>query len=338
MKNAFLHTNRMVRSAAAIVLSCAAVLMTATGVLALGTSAGTVVTNTATVSGTIAGSSFTMNTSASFQVAERLEFVLILQDAAPVAVTPGQINAVTTFRITNTGNGIDSYLLSATGAGIGGDQFDPVVTALYLDANGNGTFESAVDLLYSTSTGTIAADGFRTVFVLSSIPATTLANGDLGEVNLTTVSASGTGPAGTILPGAGEGGTDAVIGSSQGIRTTTGTYVISNMNLVNLVKTAVVLDPYGGSRPQPGATIRYTLTASVTGPGTANNVVISDAVPADTTYLPGTIVLNGAPQTDAADTDAGNFGFTAPNTITVNVSNLTSASPAQVITFDVRIN
>ena len=338
MKNPFLHMNRMVRSAAAIFLCCAAVLVTATGVLALGTPAGTVVTNTATVSGTLAGSSFMMNTIASFRVAERLEFVLILQDAAPVAVAPGQVNAVTTFRITNTGNGLDSYLLSATGAGIGGDQFDPVVTAIYLDANGNGTFEPGVDQLYSSGTGTIAADGFRTVFVLSSIPATTLINGDLGKVNLTAVSASGTGPAGTILPGAGEGGTDAVIGSSQGTRTTTGNYVISSVNLVNLVKTAVVLDPYGGNRPQPGATIRYTLTATVTGPAMANNVVISDAVPANTTYIPGTIVLNGTPLTDAADADAGNFGFTAPNTITVNVGNLTSASPAQVITFDVRIN
>jgi hypothetical protein len=48
--------------------------------------------------------------------------------------------------------------------------------------------------------------------------------------------------------------------------------------------------------------------------------------------------LNGAPLTDAADADAGNFGVTAPNTITVNLGTLTSASPAQVIIFDVRID
>jgi uncharacterized repeat protein (TIGR01451 family) len=310
----------------------------ATAVFALGTPAGTVISNTATVSGTIAGSGFTLNASASFPVAERLELVLTLQDAAPVTVAPGQTNAVATFRITNTGNGNDSYTLSATGAGISGDQFDPLVTAIYLDANGNGTFEPAADQLYTTGTGTLAADGIRTVFVLSSIPATTLANGDLGTVRLTAVSSSGTGTAGTILPGAGEGGGDAVIGSSQGSRTTAGSYVILSVNLVNLVKASVVLDPYGGSRPQPGATIRYTLTATVTGAGTANNVVVSDAVPMNTTYLPGTIRLNGAPMTDAVDADAGNFGSTAPNTVTVNLGNLTSASPAQVITFEVRIN
>jgi uncharacterized repeat protein (TIGR01451 family) len=278
-----------------------------------------------------------LNAVSSFPVAERLELVLTLQDAAPVTVTPGQAGAVATFRITNTGNGNDSYSLAATGAGISGDQFDPLVTAIYLDANGNGTCEPAADTLYSTGTGSIAADGFRTVFVLSSIPATTLVSGDLGTVRLTAVSSSGTGTAGTILPGAGDGGADAVIGSAQGTRTTAGSYIVSSVNLVNLAKSAVVLDPFGGSRPQPGATIRYTLTATVTGAGTANNVVVSDPVPASTTYLPGTIRLNGAPLTDAADTDAGNFG-TVPNTVIVNLGNLTSASPAQVITFDVRIN
>jgi len=333
-----IRKNKLSTTLIAVVALCAALFSAASDSFALGTPAGTVITNTVTVSGTIGGSGFTVNTSASFPVAERLELVLTLQDAAPVTVAAGQTGAVATFRLTNTGNGNDGYTLSGTGAGIGGDQFDPLVTAVYLDANGNGTFESAADQLYSTGTGTIAADGFRTVFILSSIPATSLAGGDLGTVNLTAVASSGTGTTGTILPGAGEGGADAVIGSSQGTRTTAGSYVVGSVSLVNLAKASVVLDPYGGNRPQPGATIRYTLTATVTGAGTANNVVLSDTVPLSTTYLPGTIRLNGAALSDAADADAGNFGSTAPNTITVNLGNLTSASPAQVITFDVRID
>lgn len=328
--------NRYQPSFGAAFVLCAALLGAPSGAFALGTPAGTVITNTATVSGTIAGNPFTLTTGSSFAVAERLELVLTLQDAAPVSVAPGQTGAVATFRLTNTGNGNDAYTLSGTGAGIGGDQFDPLVTALYLDANGNNTFELAADQLYTTGSGTIAADGFRTVFVLSSIPATTLANGSLGIVNLTAVSSSGTGTAGTILPGAGDSGTDAVIGSAQGTRTTAGSYVVASVNIVNLAKTAVVLDPYGGSRPQPGATIRYTLTATVTGPGTANNVVVSDPVPANTTYLPGSLRLNGAPLSDAVDADAGNVGG-VPGTVTVALGNLTGASPAQVITFDVTI-
>ena len=330
------HVDLTLMALAAVL--CALFLGAVPAAFAAGTPAGTVITNSATVSGTVSGTGFTMNASSSFTVAERLELVLTLQDAAPVGVVPGQTNAVATFRLTNTGNGSDSYTLSASGAGIGGDQFDPAVTAIYLDANGNGTFEPSSDQLYTAGTGTIAADGFRTVFVLSSIPATSLANGDLGTVNLTAVAVSGTGPTGTILAGAGDGGTDAVIGASQGTRTTAGGYVVSSAGLVSLTKTAVVLDPYGGNRPQPGATIRYTLTATVTGAGTANSVVVTDPVPANTTYLSGTIVLNGAQLTDAADADAGNFGITAPNTVTVDLGSLTSASPAQVMTFDVRIN
>ncbi len=305
---------------------------------AVGTAAGTVIMNTVSVNYTIAGNNYSQSSNASLRIAERLELTLTLQDASPVPVLPGQANAVSTLRITNTGNGNDAYTLSATGAGIGGDQFDPVVTAIYFDANGNGVFDQSTDVLYSSGTGTVTADGFLTIFVLSSIPATTMTNGDVGTVNLTAVSASGTGPAGTILPGAGEGGSDAVIGASQGTRTAAGSYAISSGATVNVTKTAVILDPYGGNRPQPGATIRYTLSVTMAGTGTAIGIVISDAIPASTTYKPGTIVLNGVPLTDATDADAGNFGITSPNTITVNVGNLTSASPAQVISFDVKID
>ena len=163
---------------------------------AVGTAAGTMITNSVSVNYTIAGNNYSQSSNASLRIAERLELTLTLQDASPVPVLPGQTNAVSTLRITNTGNGNDAYTLSATGAGIGGDPFDPMVTAIYFDANGNGVFDQSTDVLYSSGTGTVTADGFRTIFVLSSIPATTLTNGDVGTVNLTAVS-----PAGPALPG-----------------------------------------------------------------------------------------------------------------------------------------
>jgi uncharacterized repeat protein (TIGR01451 family) len=303
--------------------------------LALGTQAGTVITNSATVHFTMAGSTFSQTATGSFTVAERMELTLTWQDAGPVSATAGQANAVTTFRLTNAGNGTDSYTLSATGAGIGGDQFDPAVTSLYLDANGNSTYDAGTDTLYTAGTGTIPADGFKTIFVLSSIPATTLSAGDLGIVRLIATSSTGTGPAGTILPAAGDGGTDAVIGSSQGTRTASGSYVISPLTVVNVAKTATVTDPSGGSRPQPGATIHYTLTVTATGPGTANGVLVTDAIPPNTAYTAGTLRLDGALLTDAADLDAG---AVASGIVSVSIGNMTSASPAHIITFDVTID
>jgi uncharacterized repeat protein (TIGR01451 family) len=306
---------------------------------AFGTAAGTVVTNTVTVNATVGGAPVALSATTSFTVAERIDLTLTWQDAASVPVAVGQTNAVTAYLLTNIGNGNDSYTLSATGTGIGGDQFDPTVTALYLDTNGNDTFDLGTDTLYSTGTGTIAADGSRTVFVLSTIPSTTLNTGDLGIVQLVATSVTGAGPAGTIVAGAGENGTDAVIGTSQGTQTAAGSYVITSLTTVNVVKTATVSDPFGGSRPQPGATIHYTLTVTVSGVGTANSVVITDAVPANTNYTGGTLTLDGITLGDTnSDGDAGDVGFTTPGTVTVSLGTMTSASPARVITFDVTID
>ena len=303
---------------------------------AIGTAAGTVVTNSVTVNATVGGAPVTLNATTSFTVNERMDLTLTWQDAAPVPVAVGQANAVTTYLLTNTGNGNDSYTFAATGTGIGGDQFDPAVAAIYLDANGNNTFDAGTDTLYTAGTGTIAADGTRAVFVLATIPSTTLNTGDTGIVQLVAISTTGTGAAGTILPGAGEGGTDAVIGTSQGTQTAAGSYVVSSLTMVNVVKTAVVSDPYGGSRPQPGATLRYTLTVTVSGIGTANNVEITDAIPANTSYTGNTLTLDGAPLGDSnVDGDAGSV---VAGTVTVSLGNLTSASPARVITFDVTID
>jgi uncharacterized repeat protein (TIGR01451 family) len=118
----------------------------------------------------------------------------------------------------------------------------------------------------------------------------------------------------------------------------TDTFTVVSSATLNISKTAVVLDQYGGSQPITGATIRYTLAVTAVGTGTAMNVVITDLIPTNTTYTPGTLRLNGAALSDAADADAGDVGGTTPGTVTVRPGNLTSASPVQTITFDVRIN
>ncbi len=69
-------------------------------------------------------------------------------------------------------------------------------------------------------------------------------------------------------------------------------------------------DVNGGS-PRPGDELEYTLTVSNTGKDPAINVVLTDAIPANTTYIPGSLsIVSGAgtgPKSDATGNDQGEF-------------------------------
>ncbi len=308
---------------------------------AAGTPAGTSITNMATAHYTVGASSYTLNSNVStLKVAELIGLTLTWQDAAPgVSVTMGQTNRVTTYRLTNTGNGTEQFGLTKADAGVTGDQFDPTVTAIYLDSNGNGVYDPGTDALYvpGTNDPNLASDGTATIFLLATIPSTGLTDGDKGNVQLTAASKTGTGTPGTVFSGKGDGGVDAVIGTSGGTQTATGTYIVAGV-VLSVNKTATVADQFGGTEPIPGATIHYSIAVAVTGSGTAAGVTITDPVPANTTYKPGTLKLDGTALTDAADADAGDVGGTTAGTVTVSLGNLTSASGTRTITFDAQIN
>lgn len=331
----------MKKRTAIFLIATALTALFAGNALAAGSAAGTLIANQATLDYVLGGSSLTANSNVStLRVAELINLTLTWQDALPgVTVSAGQTGRVTTYRLTNVGNGTETFGLSTADAGVGGDDFDPTVTAVHLDTNGNGVYDAGTDILHAAGTNdpVLAADGGITIFLLSSIPAAGLNSGDSGNVELTATSATGTGSPGTVLAGQGDGGGDAVIGPSGGTRMTTGTYIVSGVS-VTVTKSATVIDQYGGSQPMTGATIRYTLAVTIAGSGTAVGVVITDPVPANTTYRAGTLRLGGTPLTDAADGDAGDVGGTTAGTATVGLGDLTSASPVQTITFDVRID
>jgi uncharacterized repeat protein (TIGR01451 family) len=307
---------------------------------ASGTPAGSLISNRATARYTVSGSNYSSDSNTNtIKVDEIVNNVMTWQDASQgVAVSQGQANQVLTMKLVNTGNGTDSYTLSATGT-VSGNNFNPTVVGIYLDTNGNGVYDPGVDQLYvpGTNDPTLAEDASLTFFVMSAIPSTGLSDRDKGSVLVKAASKTGVGTMGTVLLGAGPGGTAVIIGQSGGSSSALGTYVISASS-VAVSKSATVTDQYGGNRPMSGATIHYSLSATVTGSGTAMNVVITDLVPANTTYIPGTLKLNNTVLSDAADADAGDVGGTSAGTVTVKLGNLTSSSPAQTITFDVRIN
>jgi hypothetical protein len=286
----------------------AATLGAAAPAAAARTPAGTVINNSATATYDLPGGGEGTVTSnvVSLTVDELLDVSVASTDGGDVSVAPGATGQVLTFRVTNAGNGSEAFRLTARD-NAGGDDFDPSATSIVLDGNGNGIYDPGIDTVYVAGANepVLAPDGSALVFVLSSIPASAT-DGQRGRVDLVAVAATGSGAPGTTFAGQGQGGGDAVVGATGADAEDDGYYRLAAAS-VAFVKSATVADPFGGTTRVPGAIVTYRLIATVTGSGSLANLRIADQVPAGASYRPGTITLEGAPVSDAADADAGEF-------------------------------
>ncbi len=314
-------------------------IMFAAPAMAAGTAAGTTITNTATATYEDVGGTprSAVSNPVDLLVDELLDVTVARVGSPDVITTPGATNVVTTFTVTNTGNGSEAFRLTPNGT-LGGDQFDPTVTSVVLDTNGNGVYDPGVDTVYvpGSNDPLLAPDASQTVFVLSTIPAGA-ADGQRGQVNLTAAATTGTGAPGTAFPGQGQGGGAAVVGTTGADDVDTAFYLVQNAT-ISFVKSQSVVDPFGGTRVVPGSIVTYTLVATVSGTGSLTNVVIADAIPVSTTYQPASIKLEGAGLSDGTDGDVGEFLTSAPgNRINVRVGAV-PAGQTRTVTFQVRVN
>ena len=305
---------------------------------AVGTPVGTVIENTATVTFDVAGSQVTVQTNTTtMTVVERIDVAVTVQ-SPQVLVAANDTSQALLFRVTNIGNGTETFQLAIDSA-LGGDDFDPVpaVPPIYFDSDGSGDF-NAGDVAYTPGANdpVLAADAAVDVFLVNDIPGG-VANGNSGLSQLTATSLTGTGAPGTEFTGQGDGGVDAIIGASGGEDLDTGEYLVSDVQ-VNVVKAQVVTDPFGGAQPIPGATITYTITVEVLGTGTATASAVSDLIPTYTTYVPASITLNAVSLTDAIDADAGEFDTSGAPTVVVRLGDLTAVAGIQTVVFQVTID
>ncbi|WP_137752500.1 DUF11 domain-containing protein [Sphingopyxis sp. L1A2A] len=276
------------------------------------TRAGTTISNTASATFDTGGGSTTINSNrVDLLVDELLDVTVDSSNPADVPTTPGATGQVLTFSVTNTGNGVENFVLS-TIANAGGDNYDPVVTQIYID-NGDGVFDPGTDTLYTPGANDpqLDPDESVTVFVVATTPGGVV-DGNRGIVSLVAAAVTGTGAPGTSFAGQGEGGGDAVVGSTGADGADAGAFIVSAAT-VTLVKSAVVTNPLGTADPIPGATITYTIVATVAGSGSVSGLAITDNIPADTSYVTGSITLGGVAQSDAVDADAGDYNGTRIN-------------------------
>jgi uncharacterized repeat protein (TIGR01451 family) len=318
---------------ATVIASC----MLAGQAHALGTLAGTSVSGQAQVSyvlGGVPGSG--ISNTVTFVVAEVLDLNVTLQSSI-VAVTSGDINRTLLFRLTNTGNGTETFPLALDNL-VAGDDFDPLAasTAIYFDTDADGAL-SAGDTAYAQGGNdpTLAPDAGVSILLVNNIPAP-LVDGALGRSRLLARAATGTGAPGTIFAGQGAGGEDAVAGANGGQANAFGEYQVSE-NQVVLTKSATVSSA-AGTAAVPGARITYQIVVNVSGSAPAANFVLTDPIPAGTTFAGGSLLLNGVALTDAADGDAGEFQGGASPGVRVSLGTLTQAAGPQTVAFTVTIN
>lgn len=319
-----------------------ALAFSANTALAVGVAAGTPIDNTATVDYTVGTVTSTASSNTVQVVVAEILDVNVTPPAAQTPVAPGTTGQVLRFRVDNLGNGAEAFLLVANNA-VSGDNFDPLAAspAIYLDTGGTpantGAFDASdVPYVPGSNDPNLSADGFVYVYLVNNIPGS-VADGNIGRSTLTASARTGTGAAGTVFAGQGAGGTDAVVGNTTAVDVDQGAYLVQGVT-VTATKSQAVVDQFGGTHALPGARINYSIVVNAVGTGTAATAVFADNIPAGTSYVPGTLTLNGGALTDTADGDVGAYETTPQPRVRVQLGNLLQASGTQTIQFAVLIN
>jgi uncharacterized repeat protein (TIGR01451 family) len=153
-------------------------------------------------------------------------------------------------------------------------------------------------------------------------------------VTLSAEAVTGSGTPGTLFAGAGVDGGDAIVGTTGALALARGT-LINGIASVELVKSVVLRDPFGGTSGVPGTVATFTIEARVSGTGSVANLRVTDAIPEGTTYAPGTLALDTVTLTDGDDGDAGSASNAAGIAVSLGEVN---AETVRRVTFDVVVN
>jgi uncharacterized repeat protein (TIGR01451 family) len=298
---------------------------------AKGVLAGTEIQNSVDLTYEIGGISHNANSNV---VIDRVDQVIDVQvvssNVSHLVVTPGQTDQVLTFKITNIGNGQDTFTLNHEINGT--NDFNINNPRIYIDTNNNSLFDIAVDT--QASEITLDADAYANLFLVCDIPSGTFATGDISGNAISAASKiGGSGIPGTSYAGAGTGGSWAVDGMSGGKDKAFGIYEIVDL-APRLIKSASVAttDVFTGS------IITYTINVQLIGTGTIDNFIAHDTIPAGTTYMAGSLKLDGNPLTDSVDSDIGSFDGSGINVNFGSVTQSVSGAFNKSITFQVIIN
>ncbi|RZJ94585.1 MAG: hypothetical protein EOO76_21435 [Novosphingobium sp.] len=290
---------------------------------ALASTAGTVISNTATLSFDIAGVRHTVSSNtASLILAETLD--VSVETDAPSGPVPEREECAVGFVVVNHGSGTETFDLTAQAEGQGAS-----VLFIAGDTDGGQVYDAAVDKPLANSQLTLGSGARTHVFAVIGSDCA-----KAGTIRLRALARTGSGVPGTVFPGQGDGGGDAIVGKTGA--DTNGTVTGTNLRLLaksvqpSLTKSQTVETSDGSATANAGAIVTYRLLAAF--PRATTGVEIEDPIPAGTAYVPGSLTLDGATLSDAGDDDPGQA---EDGSILVGLGEV--APGTRIIAFKVRI-
>ncbi|HET7662821.1 MAG TPA: hypothetical protein VFK31_04200 [Rhodanobacteraceae bacterium] len=299
--------------------------------------AGTSISNTAAVTYTMDGKAHTLSAHATFVVDQLLDVAATWQNGTPVEAPAGSTQRSLLFKVTNTGNGSDSYALTLHASPDPQNGFTADHCQLYLDNDHDGAFSHG-DTLYPAPANApaLAANASLDVLAVCHIP-DNAGDKSLSDIELQVASTTLTGQPGDTKPVTGHGGYIAVVGMSGNEARAVGAYAASNVTYT-FTSSQRVTDKSGGHVVTSGSRITYTLIVTPQGTATGRHLVVNTPIPNHTTYVPGSLTLDGNLLGDSeSDGDAGDYDASA-HAVIVRLGDLSGASAAQHIRFQVTIN
>lgn len=292
------------------------------------TAAGSTITNKVTVNYQVNGVDQTAKSDSNSIIVDRKVSLLVSEvGAETTTVTPGQKEAVTTFKLTNNSNATLDFDLTAaqlsggTAAHGGTDSFNVTNLKIYVD-NGDGSYRTGDTLLTTPYIDELAGDGAsRTIFVVANVPVE-MTNGQIAGVTLTATAREGgqAGSEGAVLTetqGANTEQMDTVFADDHGPvpgdsdrdgkSSDDDDYTVKAAMLAVAKTSLIIWDPINqATNPKaiPGARIQYCIRVSnEAGGADAENVAIADDLPSEITFETGTIKLMGTVASEKCQLD-----------------------------------
>ena len=327
---------------------------------AAGTTAGSTIVNNVTVDYKVGGiAQNQLSASNSLVVDRKVNMTVAEVGNSTTTVSPGQTAAVTTLTVTNSSNAtLDFGLVASNRSGGaaahgGTDNFDVSNVKVYVDTDGNGSYDAGTDQQVDYL-DQVAADAIVTVFVVADVPLGR-STGDVAGVRLTATAADGStaGSQGATLTqtvGANSAAMDTVFADTaaggnvagDGIGFAEDDYTVLGANVTATKTSRVISDPISGTanpKAVPGASIEYCIAvANGSGSAAASNVVVTDLLPTQTTYDSSFgIKLNGTVTGATCNADGVAGGTFSSNAVSGTISSV-AAGDTRTVVFRVTVN